>query len=179
VKIKNRQQLLAILAGAVVALFIADKVVLEPLIATWKQRADRIRELRVKVAEGQALVRREQNLRGRWQQMRSNTLTNNSSLAEQQVLKTVDRCAVESRASITSINNQWKHDADDYMTLECRVEAAGDLPTLTRFLYALEKDPMALKLQSVEIGARDNNGQQLTLGLQISALALTPQEKRQ
>ena len=178
-KIKNRQQLLAVFAGAVVVLFIADKLIIDPLTSSWKQRATQIAELRKKVQDGQALLRRDQSLRGHWQQMRTNTLPNNPSVAEQQLLKAVDRCAVDSRASITAINNQWKHDTDDYMTLECRVEAAGDLRSLAQFLYAIEKDPMALRLQSVELGSRDNTGQQLTLGLQISGLVLTPQEKRQ
>ncbi len=39
-------------------------------------------------------------------------------------------------------------------------------------------DPMALKLQSVELSARDNNGQQFALGLQVSGLILTPQDQR-
>ena len=39
----------------------------------------------------------------------------------------------------------------------------------------LEKDPLALKIDSVEINARDNNGQQLSLGLQVSGLRLNPQ----
>jgi hypothetical protein len=61
------------------------------------------------------------------------------------------------------------------MTLDCRVEASGDLGTLSRFVYDIEKDPMALKLESVELSTRDDTGQQLTLGLQISGLVLTPQ----
>src|SRR5262249_48900717 len=134
--------------------------------------------LRQDVQNGQSLMRRERSLRDQWQEMRVNTLTNNPSLAEQQVLKVVDRCASESRASITGGNNQWKHDTDDYATLEYRVEASGDLSTLAHFLYNLEKDPLALKLQSVELGSRDNNGRQFTLGLQVSGLLLTPQEKR-
>lgn len=177
-KIKNRQQLLAILAGVAIALFIGNKVIFEPLTSAWKSRTAQIARLRQDVQAGQSLINRERSLREQWQEMRTNTLTSNASLAEQQVLKTVDHCASDSRASITAINNQWKHDSDDYMTLECRVEASGDLSTLAHFLYNLEKDPMALKLQSVEIGSRDNNGRQLTLGLQISGLVLTPQEKR-
>ncbi len=178
-KIKNRQQLLAIAAGVVIGLFVADKIIIGPLMSSWRARNIQIADLRKKVQDGQALINREMPLRDRWREMRTNTLPSNPSLAEQQVLKTVDRCASDSRAGITAINNQWKHDTDDYMTLECRVEAAGDLPTLAHFLYDLEKDPTGLKLQSVEIGARDNNGQQMTLGLQISGLVLTPQENPQ
>ena len=68
---------------------------------------------------------------------------------------------------------QWKNDSTNYLTLNCRVEASGDLGTLSQFLYEIEKGPMALKLESVEFSAHDDTGQQLTLGLQISGLALT------
>ncbi len=60
------------------------------------------------------------------------------------------------------------------MTFECRVDAAGDLGRLSRFLYSVEREPMALKLESVELGARDKDGQQLSLGLQLSGLVLNP-----
>ena len=43
---------------------------------------------------------------------------------------------------------------------------------LSRFLYSVERDPMALKLELVELGARDKDGQQLSLGLQLSGLVL-------
>ena len=59
------------------------------------------------------------------------------------------------------------------------MEASGDLGTLSRFLYDLEKDPMALKLESVELTARDNTGQQLTLDLHISGLVLASQLQTQ
>jgi len=177
VKIKNRQQVLTIVAGAVVGLFIVNKLIIDPLTNSWKERNTQIADLRKKVQDGQLLMNRERGLRDQWAQMVTNTLPDNPSVAEQKVLMAVDRCASDSRSSITAINNQWKHDTDDYMTLECRVEAAGDLPALTRFLFDLEKDPMALKLESVELAARDNNGHVLNLGVQISGLVLTPQQK--
>ena len=107
--------------------------------------------------------------------MRTNTLPAESSVAENQVLRAFDRWSQDSRISITSIKPQWKHNADDYVTLECRVDAYGSLATLTRFLYDVEKDPLALRVEAVEITSRDNDGQQLSLALQVSGLSLTPQ----
>src|SRR5947207_5304186 len=179
VNIKNRQQLLAAAAIAVVVLFAADKLLLGPLTASWKQRATRLAELRHQVAAGSNMIKREQALRSTWERMSTNTLPNNPSLAEQQVLKAFDRWSQESRISVTSISPQWKHDSDDFITLQCRVEASGNLQTVSRFLYDIERDPMPLKLESVEISSRDNDGQQPALGLQVSGLVLTPQEQRQ
>jgi Tfp pilus assembly protein PilO len=176
-KIKNRQQLLVVLAVTAFALLIGDKIIFTPLVRSWKTRSETISELRQKLAKGELLVAREQVVRGRWTQMQHDMLPTETSLAEQQVLKALDSWAQRSGVSVNSITPQWKRDSDDFMTLECRVDAAGDLETLSQFLYNAEKDPMALKLDSVELSARDNNGQQLTLGLQVSGLALIVQKQ--
>jgi hypothetical protein len=62
------------------------------------------------------------------------------------------------------------------MTLECRADAFGNMQALTRFLYDVEKDPLALKVEAVEITTRDNDGQELSLALQVSGLVLGVQE---
>jgi hypothetical protein len=178
VNLKNRQTLLAIVAGGAVALFAADRLLLTPLLNRWKARADRITLLQNKVRDGRSLLAREASLQSRWEQMRTNALPTDPSQAEQQLLNAIYRWSQDSRVSIVSLSPQPKHDADDYMTVECRVEAAGNLGTICNFLYGLEKDPMALKLQLVELSARDTEGQQFALGLQVSGLVLTPQGQR-
>jgi hypothetical protein len=180
-QIKNRQQLLTIVAIVVVALFAGNELVLSPILKVWNGRATRISDLRKNISRANSMIQREQlpgqSISRRWQQMTNNALPNNASAAEQQVFKAVDLWAQNSGVSITAITPQWKHDSDDYMTFECRVDAAGDLSKLSRFLYSVERDPMALKLELVELGARDKEGQQLSLGLQLSGLVLTAQKQ--
>jgi len=175
-QIKNRQQLLMILAGVAVALLVGDSLVFTPLVKLWKSRSAYIVELRKKVNDGDGLVRRDAGIQVRWSQMQSNTLPDNASMAEQKVLAAFDKWSQNARISVNSITPQWKRDNDDYTTLECRVDASGSVGTLGRFLYNVEKDPMALKIESVEINVRDKEGQQLSLGLQISGLVLKPTE---
>jgi len=176
VQIKNRQQLLIIAAIVAIALFAGDELVVTPVMKIWSARAARVAELRKQLDRGKGLVEREQrqSIRSRWQQMTNNALPSNSSAAEQQVFKSIDLWAQNSGVALSAITPQWKHDSDDYMTFECRVDAAGDLGKLSRFLYSVERDPMALKLELVELGARDKEGQQLSLGLQLSGLVLNP-----
>ena len=176
-QIKNRQQLLIIAAVAAAVLLTGDRLLVSPLLKAWSGRATRIAELRKEVAQGKMLLQREQSIRTRWEQMSRNTLPSNTSTAEQQVFKAIDLWAQNSGVAISAITPQWKHDSDDYMTFECRVDATGDLGKLSRFLYSVERDPAALKLELVEVGARDKEGQQLSLGLQLSGLVLTPQKQ--
>ena len=177
VQIKNRQQLLIILTVTVVALFAGDKLLLTPLLGAWSARAAHITQLRKQVEDGQAAAPASAKPHQPLGPVQQRTLTNNLSAAEQQVWRTIDSCAQDTRVTINAITPQWKHDAEDYMTYECRIDAAGDLDRLTRFLHSVERERMALKLESVEFGARDKEGQQLSLGLQISGLLLNPPPK--
>src|SRR3954452_13322827 len=174
--ITNRQKLLSILAITAIAIWVGDKMILTPLTNLWKTRNTRIAELNKSISSGSVAWGRSQSIRGRWEQMRTNTLPAETSVAENEVLRAFERWSQDSRISITSIRPQWKRTADDYMTMECRADAAGDIQALTRFLYDVEQDPMAFKVEIVEITSHDNNGQQLSLALQVSGLLLNPQE---
>jgi hypothetical protein len=97
--------------------------------------------------------------------------------AEQDLISAFDAWSRASNAELNSIKPQWKRGANSkYSLLECRVDASGSLATLTRFLYEVEKSPLALRIDSIELTARDDFGQKLTLGLLVSGLRLTPLE---
>jgi hypothetical protein len=179
VKIKNRQQLLMMGAAAVVALFLADKLLYTPLTQWWKERSIAITDLRERVTRGKNLVDREQALHATWERMRTNTFPTDESFAEERVLKAFRKWERDSRVTITSISPQAKHDSEEYATIQCRIEASGTIDNMNRFLYDMEKDPMALKLELVELSSHDTEGQQLLLGLQVSGLILTPPAQKQ
>ena len=173
---KNRQQILVIATAVAVGLLVADKLILTPLVSGWKERSERIAELKKQVTQGELLIQRGEQIRNRWEAMRTNTLPDDVSLAENDLLKAFERWSQDSRISISSIKPQWRRTSEDYMTLECRADAFGSIQALAQFLYEVDKDPLALRVESVEIMSRDENGQQLGLGLQVSGLLLNPQE---
>jgi hypothetical protein len=174
VQIKNRQQLLMIVTGVAAALFLGDRVIVSTLTSKWDARAKRIESLRSENSRNALLLKREAGIRQQWADWQSRTLTNDASMAEQQVSQSIERWARETGVVIAAITPQWKHDSDDYQTYGCRIDAKGDLQRLTQFLYRAEREPMALKIEAIELAAADKEGQQLSLGLQFSALILTP-----
>jgi hypothetical protein len=80
--LKNRQTLLAVIAIALVGLFILDQVVLGPLLANWRKRGETIADLRESIRKGQSLIARENITRGVWNDQRKNTLPAGASQAE-------------------------------------------------------------------------------------------------
>src|SRR5262249_45310471 len=140
-KIENRQRALAILAAIGVGLLVGDKLVLTPLLHGWAERSTRIDELKKSISQGTLILQRETQIRERWESMRTNTLPENTSEAENEVLRAFDRWSEDSRISISSIKPQWKRAGDDYLTVEYRADALGNMQALARFLYNVEKDP--------------------------------------
>ena len=124
-QIKNRQQLLILVAAIGVALFAGDRLLLTPLVHAWDARSARIKTLRNQVARGRMLVQREKGIRSHWDDMQRKALTNNPSAAEQQVFRAIDSWAQDTGVIINAITPQWKRDSDDYTTYQCRVDAAG------------------------------------------------------
>jgi len=178
VPIKNRQQFLVIIAIVAIGILALDSMVRAPLYKAWQSRQNEISDLNKRVTDGKSWLQRENSLRARWQNMNANTFPNNPSAVEQRVLKELDNWCRVSGITRESFTPQWKHDADNYQTLECRVEASGRMSAVSRFLYEIEKDPLAFRLENVEVSTRDPEGQTLALGLQVSALVLAPQEKQ-
>ncbi len=172
--LNKRQQLLAILAIALVGLLIADKLVFTPLTNSWKARAERIAKLKEQVRDGTETLKRERVLTEQWNNMRTNTLPAAKPEAESQMLKAFERWSQAGGVSVSSIRPQWKEAEDDYKTLECRADVAGSFAAITRFLFQIEHDPLGVKVDSLELTAKNTEGSQLALVIQVSGLMLNP-----
>jgi hypothetical protein len=175
--LNKRQQFLAILAIVAVGLYVADKLVFTPLTNNWRNRSSRIAKLKEQVRDGTETLKRETALRQQWERMRTNTLSNAKPEAESQMLKAFERWSQEGRVSVSSIRPQWKETEEDYKTLECRADLSGSLSALAHFLYIIERDPLGVKVDSLEMTARNTEGSQLALVIQVSGLLLNPTEK--
>jgi F0F1-type ATP synthase membrane subunit b/b' len=175
--LNKRQQLLAILAIVAVGLYVADKLVFTPLTNNWKNRSSRIAKLKERVRDGAETLKRETALREQWDRMRTNTVSSAKAEAESQMLKAFERWSQEGRVSVSSIRPQWKEAEEDYKTLECRADVAGNLSALARFLYVIERDRLGVKVDSLELTARNSEGSQLALVIQVSGLLLNPPKK--
>ena len=167
----QRQQLLALTAMICVGALIGDKLVLTPLMSMWEERSVRILELEDSLNKGQVLVTREDAMTARLAEMKAEALPANSAAAEKLVLDAMDRWARASRISLTSQIPQWREYQDEgYRTLEYRIVGVGDLESVSRFLYELERDPLALKIEDITMTARDETGEKITLGVVYSGL---------
>lgn len=175
-QINNRQKLLLFAAVGGLLLLVLDSIVFEPLMASWTDRAHRIQDLRAKVANGEFLMTHKAAIEDHWDRMRTNALPADVSAAESKMLRVFDHWERDSGITRGSIKPQWKPGEDDYNTIEYRADYTGDMAKVLQFLYNVEKDPVGLKLDSVEISSRDDSGRVISLGIQVSGLVILPQK---
>lgn len=165
---RSREAWLKIAVGVVVGLFVFDRFVLSPALASWKNQGDRLSALEQKVQRGRQLIEREKSIRARWAEMLRTDLTEDHSAAENDVFKALGRWARDSRISFTSLTPQWRSHNEGYETFECRATATGDQASLGRLIYEIETDPLPARVEECEMATRDAKGQQLTMAVRFS-----------
>ena len=85
-KPQERQKFLIVLTIVAAGLFVSVNYIFTPLAGLWSDRSTQIKELRTRVSDGKKLVAREASVRAHWNDMLANSLPDNTSLAEQQML---------------------------------------------------------------------------------------------
>lgn len=177
IKIKDRQKFLLITAIVAMALLIGNSVIYEPLMNSWKSRSDRITDLKNQVALDNALIGQRTGILAKWASMQTNVLPVNSSQAGSRILQKKDAWVQQSSVSLDDFSPQLKQDTDQSSTnvitsWECRADASGYMRSVLNLLWAIENDPMGVQLEEVDISSKDNNGQEMSMGLTLSMLVL-------
>jgi len=164
--------MLKITAISLVGLFLLDRIVITPAIASWSAQSDRIDALRQKVDRGQQLLDRQDAIRTKWAEMMRANLPTEVSAAENEAFQAIGRWARDGGITFASLTPQWQDHDEGYQTLECRASATGNQAQLGRFIYELETDPLPVALEEYEITSRDEHGAELTMTARFSFLRL-------
>ena len=171
----KRQRLLILIAGGCVVLLILNSIVFSPLSDLWSSHAMEIKKLEGEVADGRSVVARGPQTRRVWSDIQTGALPKDQAQAEHDVLANVESWGRASGVELGSRKPLWKHgQTPAYSLLELRLDATGPLSALSLFLYYMEKSPLALKVDSVELISRDDTGEKLTLSMIVTGLKLAP-----
>ncbi len=169
-KPEQRQRWLAIIAGAAVGIFVFDRLLLGPYLRAWRERSEQIAVVDQLVARGEALLDRADTLEQRWELMKRRALRTDRPSAEDEVLRAAARWARESRVNFTSLTPQWRQQDETFELLECRAGISGDLGEIARFVYELERDSIAVRLEELQVTSDDDQGRKLTAALKFTGL---------
>jgi Tfp pilus assembly protein PilO len=172
----KREKLLILAAALCVVILLGDKFIISPMLNLWKTRAARIAALEESLNKGTVLTDREETLTQRWQEMQGRSLTNGASSAENQVLNRVSDWARTSGLNVTSLRPRWIDEGQEARKLEFSLSATGSMESVVRFLYELERDPLAIRLEDVELATHDEQGREITLSARFTGLIVSEEK---
>ena len=112
------------------------------------------------------------DLTRRWNDTNERSLTSEMSVAENRIMNSVSDWAGKSGLEVSSLKPRRMFGEKEFKKLEFRLAATGDMESVTRFLFELETDPLSLKLEDLDITARDNEGRDLALTVRFTGLIL-------
>ncbi len=166
----KRKRVLLVVAGACIALWLGDTLLIEPLYAAWGARSAKIERLAEETQRGAGLLERAPALKARWDVMKKRALPNRVSDAETAILESVGRWTDDSQLSVTSVKPRWNPPEKEYETLEIQLEGTGTIDAVVKFLYDVESDPLPLRIEDIEIVSQDDKGRKLNLALRFTGL---------
>jgi hypothetical protein len=174
--VKRRERLLYIATALCIIALVGDRLILSPLAGFWASRSERIGVLHQDIAKAELLLDRETTLRERWGEMQKAGLPGDTSAAEGAFLNAISRWIGESGLTRNSMKPQWVDDEDaEYVKLDCRANGQGSLGSIAKFLYALESDPLGIRVEEFQIDSKGDSVANLDLSVRFSGLIVDKQ----
>jgi len=179
---KRRERLLAILAVAVLALVVADRLVLGPVTTLWKGLNQRLAVRRAELTAARELVSRSEDLRARYQAL-ATSVEEEAGTRESTFLAFLHTAAGSAGLEIVSERpaRAWHGgrgpgtlryaETTVSLTFTCSMEA------LVRFLYELEVGQEPVRVRQLRVTSLDPAGRALEVSVRLSTVVLPPVEK--
>ena len=168
----KREKLLLSVAFLTVAILIGDRLVLGPLVNSWKIRNDKIAKLERDIAKGKTLLPRLEPSIKKWRKYVSANLNSTNTIAEDEVLRAIENWTGDSGILLTSIKPQWQNHDDRYRTYDVRLVAEGTMQEAVEFVHAIESDELPLKIEQLELASREKTGKLVSVSVHFTGLQL-------
>ena len=183
----NRQSKLLILALLFLGAYLGDRLIVTPQLAAWDERAGRITNIERDLDKGRALLDRREQLEERWNEIKSRALPANQSRAENLVFDSIDDWARDAGLDAVSIkprpvNIEFEDvtsagEDEEYPGLEFNAAWNGSLDDIAYFIWLMETDPLALRIDEIEITPRDQSMSNITVNIRFDGLMIAPDEE--
>ncbi len=170
--LSKRERVIAIVAVAAVAVLVLDHYAITPLMDS-SERLDNERTAAAqKLSEANVLLNRQAGLQRKWKEMLAGGLTDSPGDAEPQVLHTLQDLASQARLNISSLRPERSNQGDVVREITVQTSGTGSMAAVSNFLYRVESAQIPLRITALQIGARREGTDDLSLVARISTLYL-------
>jgi len=171
--LSRREKYIAIITIVIIMILVADRYVATPFMDKMDQTAIEKQRLIVEMERAETLFERRSLMDRRWNDMVAGGLEGDAAKAESQVLHAIGNWSKENGLMLSSVKPDHKTGEDELYEIVFQVAGTGTMNSVSRFLFQIEKSTLPIRLTDVQLGSREEDGNDLSLQLRLSALYLS------
>jgi len=170
--LNKREKYLGIGMAVAVGVLVLDYWVLTPFFDSWDaaQKADQTAMLAI--TKGNNMIAQQKRLAPTWQQILQRGLPGSASAAESQTLHAVADWSQTAGLSLISLKSERTTQEPPFQVIGLGVSASGTMQGVTRFIWALEKSPIPLRINELKVNSRKDGTDDLLLTISLSTLCM-------
>ena len=168
--LSKRERLIAAAALLAVGILLADRVALTPLLERRTAVEDERQRVLAELERARVLFERRKLLSPRWREMLDAGLGLGPAEAESQVLHAVRNWSQEAGLALSSLRPERMSPRAGLNEITFQASATGGMRAVAGFLWRLESSSLPVRVTELQLGARREGTDDLSLQLHISAL---------
>lgn len=169
--LSKREQIMAIIAVAVVGFLVLNKFIIGPVSGKLQQLETQKEQLQIELSDAHNLFQKRRILEKRWKTALYAGLRNEVE-AEIKVGRAIDKWSEEAGLTLSSVKPERVASDKGLKEMTFVVVGTGTLEAVAQFLWKIETDPLPLKVKDMQLGSSNESGQSMSVQLRLSALCL-------
>ena len=174
--LSKREHYIVVTAIAALALLVADRYVLTPILSHRARMETKIQSLTDEMERAAALFSWKGLMTRKWNEMIAGGLKTDPAEAESQVLHAMRDWAQEAGLTLWSMKPERLDREDDLREIMFQAAATGPMSAVSRFLWRIETTSIPLRVKEVQLGSRQEGTDALSLQLRVSTLYLSAEQ---
>jgi len=170
--LSRREKYIAIAALATVLILVLDQYAVTPVMDQLQEVAAEKAALVAQLSEAQSLFKRQRLHAARWRGMLESGMKRKPEEAESAIFHALREWSRQSGLSGSAVKPGKTDEQPDLVRLSFQVAAAGRMKTVAKFLWLIETATVPIRIEQLQLGARKDGEDDLSLQLKLSSICL-------
>jgi len=170
--LSKRERTIVMLSVAVLAIFLADRFILTPILDRRDQIDAETGECLLQLQKADSLFAQKKRLAPRWRQMTDSGLGTGAAAAESRLLHSIRDWAQETQLNLSSVKHERTEMERQFQKITWRAAGAGSMEAVSRFLYGIQEATLPVRISDLQIGSRQDGADSLSVQVGVSTLCM-------
>jgi hypothetical protein len=171
-RLSSRERWILMGAGAALLIYVADTYALGPLIENRDRIDNETADCLLQLDRAASLFNRQRHLKRRWSEVTRNSMKAEPSAAESQLLHALRDWAQDAGLTLSSVKPEQTEEEKLFRKITFRAVGSGSMRAVSKFLWRIETCTIPARILDLQVAARKEGTDDLSIQLGVSTLAL-------